>query len=125
MLQFSPLLLLFSPILRRMSRRGLESNPLNLENMNNKRKRITRAGRQIVRNLLKGRAIIHEIDTKTSGLISYGGVHLAPIFLNTLSEGVSSFFKKDGMHVMHRKVTLFLLFDLRPDSSSTQKKENN
>ena len=100
---FPTTFIVWSDILPQMSWRGLESNPLNLGNMNNKRKRINRVGRQIVRNLSKGRAIIHEIDEKISSLISHDGVHLAPvgndIFLNTMSEGVSSFFKKDDMHV--------------------------
>ena len=44
--------------------------------MNDKKKRINRAGRQIVRGLFHGRAIIHELDSNTSGLFKPDGTHL-------------------------------------------------
>ena len=63
--------------------------------MEQKRKRINRAGPQVTEQLNHGKAIIHEIDT-TPGLHKSDGVHLTSIgnaiFLNTMQEALMSFF---------------------------------
>ena len=61
----------------------------------NKRKRINHAGRQAVRGLSHGRAIIHELDPTTPGLYKNDGTHLTlignAIFLNTFKEALNIF----------------------------------
>ena len=90
--------IIWSDILPRKSWRGVEPTQGNLDKMNSKRKRINRAGRQVARNLLQGRSIIHEIDITTNGLYKSDGVHLSSIgndiFLNTFQEALLAFFCK-------------------------------
>lgn len=85
----------WSDILPRNWWRGIENSPDNLAKIDEKRKRINRAGRQVVRDLVCGRAIMHEIDTLTPGLLKPDGVHLTlignAIFLNTFEEAVNTF----------------------------------
>ena len=87
--------IVWSDILPRKFWRGIENTPDNLIKINEKRKRINRADRQVVRELIHGKAIIHEIDTITSGLFKPDGVHLTlignAIFLNTFKEALSLF----------------------------------
>ena len=63
--------------------------------MNEKRKPIYRAGRQAVRGLSYGGAIIHELDPPTPGLFKNDGTHLTlignAIFLNTFKEALNIF----------------------------------
>ena len=63
--------------------------------MNEKRKYINRAGRQVVQSMNRGRYIIHEIETETPGLFLHDGTHLTnivnDIFLNTLQEAITLF----------------------------------
>ena len=74
----------------------MEPTQGNLDKMNNKRKRINRAERQVAKNLLQGTSIIHEIDITTNGLYKSDRVHLTgignDIFLNTFPEALAAFF---------------------------------
>ena len=85
----------WSDILPRKFWHGIENTPNNLVKMNEKRKLINRTGCQVVRELIHGKAIIHEIDTITSGLFKPDGVHLTlignAIFLITFKEALSLF----------------------------------
>ena len=94
---FPSALIVWSDILPRLSWRGITPTLENLGKINRKRKCINRAGRQMARELPRGRVIIHEIDTETKGLFSRDEVHLSPvgndIFLSTLSEAIDSFLK--------------------------------
>lgn len=88
--------LVWSDILPRTKWRGVESIEPNLSRLNDKRKRINRAGRQTARSLFKGRYITHEIDTKTPGLLKTDGTHLTKIgnriFLLAFEEALRLFF---------------------------------
>ena len=63
--------------------------------MNDKRKPINRAGRQAVRGLSHGRAIIHELDPTTPGLFKNDGTHLTlignAIFFKHIQRGFENF----------------------------------
>ena len=87
--------LVWSDILPRKHWRGMPSTPANLVSINEKRKSINRAGRQVVRSLNHGRYIIHEIETETPGLFLRDGTHLTnignDIFLITLQEAIRLF----------------------------------
>ena len=87
--------LIWSDILPRTSWRGVVNTPEKLKTLDNKRKRINRAGRQITRTLPHGYSIIHELDSSTSGLFKTDGVHLTlignAIFLNTFEEALVAF----------------------------------
>ena len=71
--------LVWSDILPRTAWRAIKSHQNSLNTINEKRKRINRAGRQANRDLDKGRYIIHEIETSTTGLFLSDGVHLSDI----------------------------------------------
>ena len=92
----------WSDILPRLVWRGVDNTPENLRKLDLKRKRINRAGRQATRQVMHGKAIIHEIDT-TPGLHKPDGVHLTPIgnsiFLHTMQEALSMFFNNPNQRV--------------------------
>ena len=71
----------------------MPSTPANLVRMNEKRKRINRAGQQVVQSMNPGRYIIHE--TETPGLFLHDETYLTntgnDIFLNTLQEAIRLF----------------------------------
>ena len=102
---FPKTMIVWSDILPRLSWRGLDSSVTAYRKIDEKRKRVNRAGRQIIRNLNMGRSIIHEIETKTNGLFLADGVHLSPIgndiFLNTISEGILSFYRNNDNTVFN------------------------
>ena len=85
----------------------------NLDKMNSKRKRINRAGRQVARNLLQGRSIIHESDITTNGLYKSDGVHLTSIgndiFLNTFQEALAAFLQIPIREFMMQTFRLLIL----------------
>ena len=85
----------WSDILPRTYWIGIANTQKNLKVMNDKRRRINRAGRQAVRGLSHGRAIIHELDPTTPGLFKNDGTHLTlignAIFLNTFKEALKIF----------------------------------
>lgn len=58
---------------------------------------IDRNARQIIGELPFGKAIVHEIDTETSGFFLLDGVHISPIgddlLLHTLQEAIYFFHK--------------------------------
>lgn len=89
--------IVWSDILPRKHWRGMVSTPQNLIKMNEKRKRINRAGHQVVRNFDLGRYIIHEIETVTLGLFQEDGTHLTQIgnaiLLTALQEAIRLFFQ--------------------------------
>lgn len=100
---FTSAKIVWSDILPRKKWLGIENTPKNLKIMDNKRKRINRAGRQVVRGLAHGRAIIHELDTEVPGLFKPDGVHLTlignAIFLNTFKEALNIFVSDSGQLV--------------------------
>ncbi|MEW8545795.1 MAG: hypothetical protein AB2693_19915 [Candidatus Thiodiazotropha sp.] len=100
---FPTAIVVWSDILPRKSWRGIENNPQNLAKMNEKRKRINRAGRQVIHDLTYGRAIIHELDATTPGLFKPDGVHLTlignAIFLNTFKEALRFFLNNNEQKV--------------------------
>ena len=100
---FSTAKIIWSDILPRKSWRGVEPTQGNLDKMNSKRKRINRAGRQVARNLLQGRSIIHEIDITTNGLYKSDGVYLTSIgndiILNTFQEALAAFFENPNQRI--------------------------
>lgn len=69
--------------------------------MNEKRKRVNRAGHQVVRNFDLGRFIIHEIETVTLGLFQKDGTHLTQIgnaiFLTAIQEAIRLFFQNPSL----------------------------
>ena len=85
--------MVWSDILPRLVWRGVDNTPENLRKLDLKRKRINRAGRQATRQVMHGKAIIHEIDT----------VHLTPIgnsiFLHTMQEALSMFLNNPNQRV--------------------------
>ena len=87
----------WSDILPRTYWQGIANTQKNLKMMNDKRKRFNRAGRQAVRGLSHGRAIIHELDPTTPGLFKNDddNTHLTlignAIFLNTFKEALKIF----------------------------------
>ena len=89
--------IVWSDILPRLKWRGAPNDPQTLYQLDQKRKRINRAGRQVIRQLANGKYIVHEIDTVTPGLFRPDGVHLTlignSIFLNTMQEALLSFIK--------------------------------
>ena len=100
---FNDTYIVWSDILPRTQWRGLDDiasmKHLDLQQklklMDQKRKRVNRAGRQAVRTLTWGRSILHEIDTDTPGLLKRDGTHLSKIgnhiFLLTLQEAIRLF----------------------------------
>ena len=100
---FPQAILVWSDILPRQKWRGMINSPPNLKQINNKRKRINRAGRQAVNDIINGRSIVHEIDLVTPGLFKADGCHLTlvgnAIFLNTLEEAVSAFLSNPQLRV--------------------------
>ena len=94
--------IIWSDILPRLLWRDITNTPDNLRKMDQKRKRINRAGRQVTKQLNNGKAIIHEIDT-TPGLHKSDGVHLSrignAIFLNTMEEALMSFLNNPEQRV--------------------------
>lgn len=91
---FPEALVIWSDILPRTHWRGAINTPENLRKLDNKRKRINRAGRLVTKELPHGRSIRHSIDT-TPGLLKEDGVHLTlignAIFLDTLQEALHTF----------------------------------
>ena len=69
-------LIVWSDILQRTQWWGMDLNRCSLETMNNKRKRINRAGRQAVTCFPTGRYICHETDPQIHGLLKPKGTHL-------------------------------------------------
>ena len=100
---FPQAILVWSDILPRKKWRGMINSPPNLKQINNKRKRINRAGRQAVNDIINGRSIVHKIDLVTPGLFKADGCHLTlvgnAIFLNTLEEAVSAFLSNPQLRV--------------------------
>ena len=95
---FPETLIVWSDILPRTQWRGMDINRCSLETMNNKRKRINRAGRQAVTSFPTGRYICHEIDPQIHGLLKPDGTHLTKIgnsiFLLTFQEALRLFFNQ-------------------------------
>lgn len=97
---FPHTLLVWSDILPRKLWRGMVNTPTSLARINEKRKRVNRAGRQVIRGLQQGRYIIHEIETITTGLFHEDGTHLTrvgnAIFLTALLEACRIFVNDAG-----------------------------
>lgn len=94
--------IIWSDILPRKSWRGVVPATTNFFQLNQKRKRINRAGHLIVPNLPLGKVTVHEIDT-TPGFFKPDGEHLSltgnAVFLNTIQEAVRTFFTNATQNV--------------------------